>query len=270
MATLLESKLTPAQHASMKKLLVAQTNSFGALEMPIVADLLKKHGSRSVLDIGCGEGSFLLRLAKETRGIRYVGIDHSEPIIKDARGKLRRQSVRNVTFKAAFFDRGFEQTKYDAAMTRYTLQHSSAPQVFLDAVYQRLERKGTFIAMESLDAYTDCHEPDPIWDRFKTSIAAIHQKVGSNADIGKSLGRLLKDAGFQRVQVWVLLCSPSTVGWKRFQSVVRGSAELAWAFFPDLFDRQLLEEVVQWLGDRSIIEQKDPYLCSTVAHAVKP
>ena len=77
MTTLLESKLTPEQHASMKKVLVAQTESFGMLEMPIVTDLLKKREYRKVLDIGCGEGSFLLRLAKQTRGLRYVGVDHS-------------------------------------------------------------------------------------------------------------------------------------------------------------------------------------------------
>ncbi len=270
MATLLESKLTPEQHASMKKVLMSQTESFGMLEMPIVTDLLKKGECRTVLDIGCGEGSFLLRLAKETKGLRYVGVDHSETIIKDASHKLQRQSLRNVEFKVAFFDQGFESTKYDAAMTRYTLQHSSEPEAFVDAVYQRLQRKGTFIAMESLDAYTDCHERDPIWERFKASVATIHQKVGSNADIGKSLGKLLRNAGFQKIHVRVLLCSPSTVGWKRFQSVVQGSAELACAFFPELFDRQLLQDVEDWLGDRSRVEQKDPYLCSAIADAIKP
>jgi hypothetical protein len=155
-------------------------------------------------------------------------------------------------------------------MTRYTLQHSSDPQAFLRAVYQRLQRSGTFIAMESLDAYTDCHKPDPVWQRFKTSIAAIHQKTGSNSDIGKSLGRLLKNAGFRKIQVRVVLCSPSTVGLKKFQAVVRSSAEVAYAFFPDLFNQQLLKDVVHWLNDYNQMAEKDPYICSAIADAVKP
>lgn len=270
MATLLESGLTPEQHAWMKKTLVAQTQSLGTLEMPIVADLLKKHGCRTVLDIGCGEGSFLVRLAKETKNIRYVGVDHSETLIKEARIKVRRRSLKNVEFKIAFFSQEFERAKYDAAITRYVLQHASNPQSFLDAVYRRLRRKGAFIAMESLDAYMDCHERDPVWERFKASLASVHEKVGSNAEMGKSLGKLLKNAGFEKIHVRVLLCSPSTVGWKRFTSVVRSTAGLANAFFPELFDVDLLQDVEQWLDNRSHIEQKDPYLCSAVADAVKP
>ena len=269
MPTLLESGLTPEQHAWMKKTLVAQTQSLGMLEMPIVADLLKKHRCRKVLDIGCGEGSFLIRLAKDTKNIRYVGVDHSETLIEDARVKVRRRSLKNVDFKIAFFNQGFERAKYDAVTTRYVLQHATNSQSFLDAVYRRLQKKGVFIAVESLDAYADCHERDLVWERYKASVAAVHREVGSNADIGKSLGKVLKNAGFEKIHVCVLLCSPSTVGWKRFRSVVGSTAGLANAFFPEIFDRELLQDVEQWLDDRGQMEQKDPYVCSVIADAVK-
>jgi hypothetical protein len=101
-------------------------------------------------------------------------------------------------------------------------------------------------------------------------VGAIHRKIGSNVDIGKSLGRLLRNAGFQEIHVMVVLCSPSTVGWKRFLNVVQSTAEVASSFHPDLFEPQLLEDLAQWLGDRSCIEQKDPYICSAIADAVKP
>jgi hypothetical protein len=70
--------------------------------------------------------------------------------------------------------------------------------------------------------------------------------------------------------VCVLLCSPSTIGVKRFQDVVQASADLAFAFFPDLFDQQLLEDIKRWLADRTRLEEKDPYLCSAVANATRP
>lgn len=269
MATLLESKLTPEQHVLIKKVLVAQTESLGMLEIPLVADQLTKRRHRTILDIGCGEGSFLLRLAKETRGVRYLGIDHSEPIIADARRRARHLGMRNVEFKAAFFDGSFERTTYDAATTRYTLQHSSTPEAFVKAVYRRLKKHGTFIAMESLDTYSDCRVHDDVWERYKTSVRAIHARAGSNPEIGKSLGALLRGAGFRNIRVNVLLCSPSTVGWRRFRAVVKGSSELAHTLFPDLFPDDLLRDVQQWLADRRSTEQKDPYLCSAVAAAVK-
>ena len=270
MGSLMESKLTVAQHALIKTVLVAQTKSLGKVEAPIVEDLLKKHRCRTVLDIGCGEGSFLLQLARRLNGAHFLGIDHSQLATDDVRRKLRGPLGRHVKVKTAFFGSGFDRTRYDAIMARYTLQHCSEPQLFLKAVFDRLNRKGIFLSLESLDAYTDCHEQDPIWERFRTAVVAVHKRVGSNDNIGKSLGWLFKHAGFRDIQVRVVLCSPSTVGVKRFRAVVLASAELSVAFFPDLFDGKLLEDLKDWLGDQAGLEEKDPYLCSAIANGTRP
>jgi ubiquinone/menaquinone biosynthesis C-methylase UbiE len=270
MATMMESKLSARQHALLKKVLVAQTESLGRVETPIVEDLLGKGRCRTVLDIGCGEGSFLLQLAERVKGARFLGIDHNELAIRDALRRLRRRPQRNVKFGTAFFDSNFERDRYDAILTRYTIQHSSHPQDFVQAVFDRLKKKGLFVALESLDAYTDCHDPDPIWERFRISVGEIHKKIGSNADTGKSLGLLLKAAGFRDIQVRIVLCSPSTVGWARFRAVVQASAELAFSFFPDLFDAALLDDLKAWLNNRARLEEKDPYFCSAVANGTRP
>ena len=270
MSSLMESKLTARQHALIKTVLVAQTESLGRVEAPIVEDLLRKGRCRTVLDIGCGEGSFLLRLARGVKGARFLGIDHNERAVADALRRLRRQSRRNVKFGTAFFDSGFEGPRYDAVLTRYTLQHSSNPKDFLGAVFDRLKTKGLFIAVESLDAYTDSHEHDPVWERYRASLAAIHKKIGSDGNIGKSMGRLLRTTGFRDIQVRAVFCSPATIGWRRFQTVVRASAALAFGFFPELFDRGLLDELKEWLGDRARLEEKDPYLCTAVANGTRP
>ena len=184
MSSLMESELTAEQHALIKTVLVAQTESLGMVEMPIVEDLLKKHRRRTVLDIGCGEGSFLVQLARRFSGCHFLGIDHSQLAINDARRRFRRLPRRNVEVKTAFFDPGFDRKEYGAIMTRYTLQHSSEPQAFVKAVFKRLKKKGIFLSLESIDAYTDCQEQDPVWERFRTSVAAIHKKVGSNDNMG--------------------------------------------------------------------------------------
>jgi len=270
MTTLMESKTTAPQHALIKTVLVAQTESLGRVETPIVEDLLRKSKSRTVLDIGCGEGAFLLQLARGIKGARFLGIDHNELGIADAQRRLRRRSQPNVKFKTAFFDEGFDRDRYDAILTRYTLQHCSNPRDFLCAVFERLKKKGTFIALESLDAYTDCHEHDPVWERYRASLGAVHKKIGSDANIGRSLGSLFRAAGFRDIQVRIVLCSPSTVGWARFRAVVLATAELAFGLFPDLIDRTLLEDLKAWLGDRARLEEKDPYLCSAIANGTRP
>jgi SAM-dependent methyltransferase len=266
----MESKLTSEQHQLLRGVLVAQTESLGRVEIPVVEDLLTRHQCRRVLDVGCGEGSFLLNLAHRMRRVRFVGMDHSELAIRDAALRLEGEASADVEFHAAFFDSSYDPSTYDAILTRYTLQHSSDPRGFLRAVADRLEPNGVFVCMESLDAYTDCHELDPVWERFRDSIRAIHERVGSNPNIGKSLGRLLADAGLADVQVRIVLCSPTTVGWDRFRAVVQASAELAFSFFPELFDRTLLENLREWLDDRAALERKDPYLCSAIANGTRP
>jgi SAM-dependent methyltransferase len=265
MRSIMESKLTPEQHAAIKKVLIAQTESLGHVEAPIIASLLKERSCRSVLDIGCGEGSFLLKIALAVKDAQFLGVDQNELAIKDAIRIMKRKSVRNVSLETAFFDKTFRRTKFDAIMTRYTVQHSSKPGDFVRSAYDRLKRKGIFAAIESLDDYMDCHVHDPVWEEFKSKLDGIHERVGSNNNIGKSIGLLLSKAGFCSVRVQVVLCSPSTVGWKRFSGVVQASADLACSFFPDIFDRQLHQDVTTWLGNRNKIEREDPYLCTALA-----
>jgi ubiquinone/menaquinone biosynthesis C-methylase UbiE len=270
MSSMMESKLTPKQHAAIKRVLVAQTESLGHLEAPIVVNLLKERSCRSVLDIGCGEGSFLLKIASAIKNAQFLGIDQNELAIGDALRIMGRKSVRNVSLEAAFFDETFKRTKFDAIMTRYTVQHSSKPEDFVRAACDRLNRKGIFIAVESLDAYMDCHIHDPVWEEFQSKLDAIHQRVGSNNNMGKSMGLLLSKAGFRDIRVQVVLCSPSTVGWKRFSGVVQASADLAFSFFPDIFHRQLRQDVTAWLGNRKNVEERDPYLCTALAYGNRP
>ena len=270
MTSLLESTLSREQHALIKAVLVAQTGSFGRLEAPIVEDQLRKEKCRKVLDVGCGEGSFLLELGRRLRGTRFLGIDHNELAIADALRRGRRTPAGNVSFRTAFFDAAFEPGAYDAILTRYTLQHASDPLAFVGAVRDRLRRKGRLIAVESLDTHSGCREPDEVWDRFRASVAAIHRRAGSNDALGQSLGWLLRTGRLSEVTVSVVLCAPSTVGFPRFRDLVRATAETASGLCPDLFDHQLLADVRAWLAGRADVERKDPYLCSAIAMGVKP
>jgi hypothetical protein len=116
----------------------------------------------------------------------------------------------------------------------------------------------------------DSHQRDPLWERFRTSLDAIHARVGSKNNMGKSLGALLRNVGFRDIHVQIVLCAPSTVGWKRFQLVVQASADLAFAFFPDVFDRKLHQDLTSWLQDRNLVERIDPYMTTAIARAAKP
>lgn len=270
MKSLLETFLTLEQTALLSATLEAQTRASGAAELPTVVRLLHERRCREVLDAGTGEGSFLLEVARQTRGSRFLGIDHNAFAIEKAAARLRRRSIKNVRFKTAFFDEKFDRKRRDAVLSRYTLQHSSKPADFVGAAYQRLKRKGTFIAVESLEAYMDCHVSDPAWEAYRAALLAVHAKIGSDGNIGRALGSLLRDAGFRQVQVGIVLTAPSTVGIERFTSVVLATSALAHTLFPRLFDRKLVRRMDRWLQDETGIERRDPYIASAIASGVKP
>jgi ubiquinone/menaquinone biosynthesis C-methylase UbiE len=270
MKSMLETSLTLRQTDLLSTTLEAQTRASGAAETPVVVRILDERKCRDVLDAGTGEGSFLLEVARRAKGTRFLGIDHNAFAIEKATARLRRRSVKNVRFEKAFFDAAFDRTRRDAIFTRYTLQHSSNPGDFVRAAFERLKRKGTFIAVESVEAYMDCHVPDPVWEAYRAALLTVHAKIGSDGNIGKALGGLLRRSGFRDVQVGIVICSPSTVGLERFKSVVLATTALAHTLFPDLFDRKLVRRMDRWLEDEAGIERRDPYIASAIASGMRP
>lgn len=270
MKSMLESYLSLEQTDLLATTLKAQTRASGSVEAPRVAGILSERHRRDVLDIGTGEGSFLLEVARRVPEARFLGVEHNAFAVRKAAARLRRSPLRNVSFWTSFFDSAFDRTKHDALFTRYTLQHCSRPEEFLRNAYQRLERGGTFIAMESVESGTDCHVPDPVWRAYRAAVLAVHEKIGSDADIGKALGALLRRTGFRQVRVEFVITSPATVGYERFRSVVLSTAVLAHTLFPGLFGRRLLGRTDAWLRDRARIERRDPYVVTALASALRP
>ena len=230
----------------------------------------RRRRHRTVLDIGCGEGSFLLQLAQKLGSTRFVGVDHSELAIADARRKLRRRALRNVDFRTAFFDRHFDCTTYDAVTTRYTLQHSSEPGAFVKAVFDRLNTKGSFVSVESLDAVHG--QP-----RAGSSVGAISDRRGGGPPESgqqrqsRQVARLAaQKRGLPGHPGRVVLCSPSTIGTGEVPGG-RPRHQRTWHsdLFPDLLDQRLHHDLEVWLADRKRLEERDPYICSAIANGTK-
>lgn len=84
-------------------------------------------GARSVLDLGCGPGELLLRLAQQPQFTRIIGIDIDERALGEARlmlglgltGRADRLQVRYGSFEAA----EPEFKGFDAAALVETLEH---------------------------------------------------------------------------------------------------------------------------------------------------
>jgi 3' terminal RNA ribose 2'-O-methyltransferase Hen1 len=74
----------PAQDEAIERL------SLGEQRMGSVLAALKACGARRVLDIGCGEGKLLLRLAREPQFEELLGVDVSYRLVSDAKDETDR------------------------------------------------------------------------------------------------------------------------------------------------------------------------------------
>jgi len=58
------------------------------LPYPVLADMLKRHGARMVLDLGCGDLAFLFYLCETHRDLKSLGLDIDAPTVAYAKEAL--------------------------------------------------------------------------------------------------------------------------------------------------------------------------------------
>lgn len=76
------------------------------LPYPVLADMLRRHGARAVLDLGCGDLAFLLFLCGAVPGVRAIGVDVDAPTVAYAREVLAEAACadRIQVHRADMFD----------------------------------------------------------------------------------------------------------------------------------------------------------------------
>lgn len=167
-----------------------------------------------VCDLGCAQGVALMLMAKAFPRSRFVGIDISDDAIAEAQRETRRQELDNLDFMVAdaalLPDNPALKESFDYATAFDAIHDQTRPREVLRGIYHILGTDGLFsmvdIAAESNLADNLDHPMGP----FLYTVSLMHclpvGLVDGGAGLGMMWGRekavdLLKDAGFQKVQV---------------------------------------------------------------------
>ncbi len=101
----------------------------GGLEahiLPLVPGLAHRlAGGIAVLDVGCGSGRAMLRLAELFPASRFRGYDLSEPAIAGAAAEVKRRGLRNVRFEVRDVAKWEEAAAFDL-VTAFDAIHDQA------------------------------------------------------------------------------------------------------------------------------------------------
>jgi SAM-dependent methyltransferase len=156
----------------------------------------------SCLDVGCGGGDVTFELARIVGPDgRVVGVDLDEIKLDLARREGRERQLSNIEFEARDVAAWKPAQQFDVVYARFLLTHLPDPAALLAAVRPHIRPGGLFI-VEDIDFRG--HFAEPECRALLRSVEFYTQAVknrGADPNIGPRLPGLLRDAGFQDVQM---------------------------------------------------------------------
>lgn len=176
--------------------------------IPQVMEALEK--GIDVLDVGCGSGRALNKMAKLFPNSRFKGYDFSEEAIATAQSEANSQGLTNIQFQVKDAAKLDEVEQYDLICTFDSVHDQAKPDVMLRGIHQALRPDGTYL-MQDIRASSNVHgNLDHPVAPFLYTVSCLHCMTVSLAADGMGLGavwgqekalEMLKDAGFTTVEI---------------------------------------------------------------------
>lgn len=165
-----------------------------------------------VLDVGCGSGRIMNRLAELYPRSRLTGIDLSPEAIGTARGEASEKDLKNIEFivrDLSYFDQTAEPETFDFITTFDTIHDQAKPLNVLKGIYRALKADGLYL-MQDIRGSSHVHNNigHPI-GTFLYTVSTMHCMTVSLAQGGEGLGAMwgeektreyLHKAGFRSIE----------------------------------------------------------------------
>lgn len=182
--------------------------------LPLVPELTERLESGiHVLDLGCGRGMALMKMAERFPASRFKGYDISQEAIGWAYERANERGLENITFEIrdlSDFDATAEIEKFDCVTTFDAIHDQAKPLNLLQGIRRTLKTGGVYLAQD-IHASSHHHQDreHPLGTLLYT-ISLMHCMSVSLAQGGEGLGtmwgrELARDyftrAGFSSIEV---------------------------------------------------------------------
>jgi ubiquinone/menaquinone biosynthesis C-methylase UbiE len=181
--------------------------------VPLVPGLAEKLTSGiQMLDVGCGRGRIINRLAEIYPKSRFTGMDLSSEAILSAWQEAADKKLRNIEFIVAdlsHFDESAEAESFDVVATFDAIHDQAKPLNVLRGIYRTLRPSGVYL-MQDIKGSSHIHNnlDHPLGPLLYT-VSCLHCMTVSLAQNGEGLGAMwgeektreyLAKAGFRSVE----------------------------------------------------------------------
>lgn len=209
-------------------------------------------GVRSVLDVGCGNGTRTRRLSREFQDARVVGVDINAGLIAEAR---RASFGWPVEFVAGDFGDALELPVADVDLIHVRcMLHllDDAARARALGTIARLSRPGTIVFAIDYDTQLRLMYPDcSFLDRMRAIAAGLQERAGIDVEMGRKLPHVLAGLGFGDLRFELSCLDNTLLGPAEFFELMIAQARILMAHVPGaLTERDLTEgaaELGRWL-----------------------
>ncbi len=181
--------------------------------LPLVPDLISKlQAGIKMVDIGCGSGKIMNKLAALFPNSHFEGMDLSADAIEAAKSEAAANGLKNVEFSVrdlSDFDQTAPDEEYDFMTTFDAIHDQGKPLNVLKGIYRALKADGTYL-MQDISGTSHLEEDikHPI-GTFLYTVSCMHCMTVSLAQDGEGLGAMwgeektkayLRKAGFTTIK----------------------------------------------------------------------
>jgi SAM-dependent methyltransferase len=154
------------------------------------------------LDVGCGGGDVTFELARAAGPSgRAVGVDFDHAKLDLARREAEQRGLSNIAFEVRDVTEWTPDESFDLVYARFLLTHLSDPAALVSALRNHTRAGGVAI-VEDIDFRGHFAEPEcPALRRYVEWYTTTVQRRGADPNIGPRLPGLLREAGFEDVQM---------------------------------------------------------------------
>jgi 2-polyprenyl-3-methyl-5-hydroxy-6-metoxy-1,4-benzoquinol methylase len=163
-----------------------------------------------VMDLGCGRGLALMRMAMAFPNSNFVGYDLCDDTIAYANKEAQNLQLNNLRFEKRDVTALGETARFDLITALDAIHDQAQPQIVLNNVNKALKTNGTFV-MQDIDASSHVEKNlDHPLGPFLYAISCMHCMTVSLAQNGEGLGTMwgreialayLERAGFKSVKI---------------------------------------------------------------------
>ncbi|MGJ5620700.1 class I SAM-dependent methyltransferase [Sulfitobacter sp. MF3-043] len=184
------------------------------LEPGLIARL---QGGIDVLDVGCGAGRAMMKLARAFPASRFTGVDLCEDAFVETQVEAARSNLSNLRFLAQDLSQVTSLGKFDLITAFDAVHDQKDPQGLLDLVHNSLAEGGLFLMQDiggSRDLQTNIENP---FAPLLYSLSLMHCTPVSIGQGGPGLGAMwgietaqeyLERAGFGQIETHTLPHDP--------------------------------------------------------------